>query len=241
MPVRILLVDDHALVRQGLHSLLAQEGFSVVGEAADGLEAMEKIRSLSPDIVVMDISMPAQNGLNVAREVHKFFPQVKVILLSQHTEDMYIADALEACVAAYVLKSQASSDLVHAIHQVSSGKVYYSPDISASVLAAYKAKTDDKPDSLTLRERQVLQLIAEGKTTRDVASLLFISVKTAETHRTRLMQKLDIHETASLVRYAIRRGLVQPYTRPAIAWSPRHSSRSGFHLTSIYSFFLTAV
>ena len=171
---------------------------------------MEKIRSLSPDIVVMDISMPAQNGLNVAREVHKFFPQVKVILLSQHTEDMYIADALEACVAAYVLKSQASSDLIHAIHQVSSGKVYYSPDISAAVLAAYKAKTDDKPDSLTLRERQVLQLIAEGKTTRDVASLLFISVKTAETHRTRLMQKLDIHETASLVRYAIRRGLVQP-------------------------------
>jgi len=210
MPVRILLVDDHALVRQGLRSLLAQEGFSVVGDAADDREAMDKVRSLSPDIVVMDISMPAQNGLNVAREVHKFFPQVKVILLSQHTEDMYIADALEACVAAYVLKSQASSDLVHAIHQVSSGKVYYSPDISASVLAAYKAKTDDKPDSLTLRERQVLQLIAEGKTTRDVASLLFISVKTAETHRTRLMQKLDIHETATLVRYAIRRGLVQP-------------------------------
>jgi len=210
MSTRILLVDDHALVRQGLRSLLAQEGFSVVGEAADGLEAMEKIRTLSPDIVVMDISMPSQSGLNVAREVHKFFPHVKVILLSQHTEDMYIADALEACVAAYVLKSQASSDLVHAIHQVSSGKVYYSPDISAAVLAAYKAKTDDKPDSLTLRERQVLQLIAEGKTTRDVASLLFISVKTAETHRTRLMQKLDIHETASLVRYAIRRGLVQP-------------------------------
>jgi DNA-binding NarL/FixJ family response regulator len=210
MSTRILLVDDHALVRQGLRSLLVQEGFTVVGEAADGLEAMEKIRSLSPDIIVMDISMPSQSGLNVAREVHKFFPQVKVILLSQHTEDMYIADALEACVAAYVLKSQASSDLVHAIHQVSSGKVYYSPDISAAVLAAYKAKTDDKPDSLTLRERQVLQLIAEGKTTRDVASLLFISVKTAETHRTRLMQKLDIHETASLVRYAIRRGLVQP-------------------------------
>jgi DNA-binding NarL/FixJ family response regulator len=210
MPVRILLVDDHALVRQGLRSLLIQEGLSVVGEAADGLEAIEKIRSLSPDIVVMDISMPAQNGLNVAREVHKFFPQVKVILLSQHTEDMYIADALEACVAAYVLKSQASSDLVHAIKQVSSGKVYYSPDISAAVLAAYKAKLEDRPDALTLRERQVLQLIAEGKSTRDVASLLFISVKTAETHRTRLMQKLDIHETASLVRYAIRRGLVQP-------------------------------
>ncbi|HLZ12298.1 MAG TPA: response regulator transcription factor [Candidatus Acidoferrum sp.] len=210
MSTRILLVDDHALVRQGLRSLLVQEGFTVVGEAADGLEAIEKVRALLPEIVVMDISMPAQNGLNVAREIHKSFPLVKVILLSQHTEDMYIADALEACVAAYVLKSQASSDLVHAIQQVSSGKVYYSPDISASVLAAYKAKSDDKPDALTLRERQVLQLIAEGKSTRDVASLLFISVKTAETHRTRLMQKLDIHETASLVRYAIRRGLVQP-------------------------------
>src|SRR5256885_10950144 len=189
MPVRILLVDDHALVRQGLRSLLAQEGFSVVGEASDGLEAMEKIRSLSPDIVVMDISMPAQNGLNVAREVHKFFPQVKVILLSQHTEDMYIADALEACVAAYVLKSQASSDLIHAIHQVSSGKVYYSPDISAAVLAAYKAKTDDKPDSLTLRERQVLQLIAEGKTTRDVASLLFIR---SEEHTSELQSPCNL-------------------------------------------------
>lgn len=210
MSVRILLADDHALVRQGLRSLLVQEGFLVIGEASDGLEAMEKIRALSPEIVVMDISMPVQNGLSVAREVHKFFPQIKVILLSQHTEDIYIADALEASVAAYVLKSQASSDLVHAIRQVSSGKVYYSPDISAAVLTAYRSKTDNKPDSLTLRERQVLQLIAEGKTTRDVASLLFISVKTAETHRTRLMQKLDIHETASLVRYAIRRGLVQP-------------------------------
>src|SRR5437660_3614543 len=165
MPVRILLVDDHALVRQGLRSLLAQEGFSVVGEASDGLEAVEKIRALSPDIVVMDISMPAQNGLNVAREVHKCFPQVKVILLSQHTEDMYIADALEACVAAYVLKSQASSELVHAIHQVSSGKVYYSPDISASVLAAYKAKTDDNPNSLPLRQRTLFQLFAEANPT----------------------------------------------------------------------------
>ncbi|HWZ98530.1 MAG TPA: response regulator transcription factor [Candidatus Dormibacteraeota bacterium] len=210
MPIRILLVDDHALVRQGLRSLLEREGFSVVGEASDGLEALDQVRALAPDIVVMDISMPSQNGLNAAREIKKVWPDTKVILLTQHTEDMYIADALEASVSGYVLKSQASSDLVHAIQQVSDGKVYISPGISGAVLTAYKSRTDNKTDTLTLRERQVLQLIAEGKSTRDVASLLFISVKTAETHRSRLMQKLDIHETAGLVRYAIRRGLVQP-------------------------------
>ena len=208
MPVRILLVDDHALVRQGLFSLLEREGFAVVGQASDGLEAFELARSLTPDIVVMDISMPSQNGLNAAREIHKYCSS-KVILLTQHSEDMYIADALEAGVAGYVLKSQASSDLIHAIRQVAGGQVYISPGISGAVLSAYRSRIDKKNDVLTLRERQVLQLIAEGKSTRDVASLLFISVKTAETHRTRLMQKLDIHETAGLVRYAIRRGLVQ--------------------------------
>jgi DNA-binding NarL/FixJ family response regulator len=208
MSVRILLVDDHALVRQGLLSLLERESFSVVGQASDGLEAFELCRSLNPDIVVMDISMPSQNGLNAAREIHKYSSS-KVILLTQHSEDMYIADALEAGVAGYVLKSQASSDLIHAIRQVAGGQVYISPGISGAVLSAYRSRIDKKNDVLTLRERQVLQLIAEGKSTRDVASLLFISVKTAETHRTRLMQKLDIHETAGLVRYAIRRGLVQ--------------------------------
>ena len=209
MLARILLVDDHTLVRQGLRSLLEREGFTIVGEASDGLEAVERTRDLSPDIVVMDISMPSENGLNAAREIHKSFPDTKVVLLTQHSEDMYIADALEAGVAGYVLKSQVSSDLLHAIRQVSNGHVYISPGISGAVLTAYKSRLDKKSDVLTLRERQVLQLIAEGKTTRDVASLLFISVKTAETHRSRLMQKLDIHETAGLVRYAIRRGLVQ--------------------------------
>jgi len=210
MLARILLVDDHALVRQGLRSLLERENFTVVGEAADGLEAIQQTRALSPDIVVMDISMPSENGLNAAREIHKSLPGVKVILLTQHSEDVYIADALEAGVAGYVLKSQVSNDLIHAIRQVMTGKVYISPGVSGAVLSAYKSRIDKKTDVLTLRERQVLQLIAEGKTTRDVASLLFISVKTAETHRSRLMQKLDIHETAGLVRYAIRRGLVQP-------------------------------
>jgi len=210
MRARILLVDDHALVRHGLRSLLEREGFTVVGEAADGLEAIQQTRALSPEIVVMDISMPSENGLNAAREIHKSCPGVKVILLTQHSEEVYIGDALEAGVAGYVLKSQVSNDLLHALRQVLGGKVYISPSVSGAVLTAYKSRVDKKSDVLTLRERQVLQLIAEGKTTRDVASLLFISVKTAETHRSRLMQKLDIHETAGLVRYAIRRGLVQP-------------------------------
>lgn len=210
MGARILLVDDHTLVRQGLRSLLEREGFTIVGEASDGMEAVQQARSLSPDIVVMDITMPSQNGLSASREIQKSLPTAKVILLTQHCEDMYIADALDAGVAGYVLKSQVSSDLLHAIRQVLSGHVYISPGISGAVLAAYKSRLDKKTDVLTLRERQVLQLIAEGKTTRDVASLLFISVKTAETHRSRLMQKLDIHETAGLVRYAIRHGLVQP-------------------------------
>ena len=206
----ILLVDDHALVRQGIRSFLEQEGFCVVGEASDGLEALEKVRALSPDTIVMDISMPAQNGLNAAREINKLYPGKKIILLTQHTEEMYVADSLDAGVSGYVLKTQASNDLVHAIREVSSGKVYISPSISSVVLAAYKARANRKTDELTLRERQVLQLIAEGKSTRDVASILLISVKTAETHRTRLMHKLDIHETAGLVRYAIRHGMVQP-------------------------------
>src|SRR5215813_5311779 len=156
MSVRILLVDDHALVRQGLRSLLEREGIRIVGEAADGLEATELARTLTPDIVVMDISMPSQNGLNAAREIHKACPDCKVILLTQHSEDMYVADALEAGVAGYVLKSQASSDLLHAIRQVSNGHVYISPGISGAVLAAYKSRLDKKSDVLTLRERQVL-------------------------------------------------------------------------------------
>jgi len=210
MSVRILLADDHALVRQGLRSLLEREGFSVIGEAADGQEAVRLICSLSPDIAVMDISMPAQNGLDSAREVKKVHPACKVILLTQHSEELYVADALKAGVFGYVLKAQVSSDLTQAIRQVSDGQVYISPGITQAVLAAYRSRPNGDSNPLTLRERQVLQLIAEGKSTKDVASLLFISVKTAETHRSRLMQKLDIHETAGLVRYAIRSGLVQP-------------------------------
>lgn len=210
MPIRIVLADDHVLVRQGLKSLLDREGFQVVAEASDGQEALAHVQSLQPDIAVMDISMPILNGLNAAREMSRSSPKTKTILLTQHDESQYIREALEAGVKGYVLKSQVASDLLLAIRQVSRGQVYLSPGVSGAVLEAYNSKSEKSKNPLTLRERQVLQLIAEGKSTKDVASLLGISVKTAESHRTRLMQKLDIHETASLVRYAVRHGIVQP-------------------------------
>jgi two-component system, NarL family, response regulator NreC len=210
MPIRIVLADDHVLVRQGLKSLLEREGFQVVAEASNGQEALRHVESLKPDIAVMDISMPTLNGLNAAREMSRSSPKTKTILLTQHDEGQYIREALEAGVKGYVLKNQVASDLLLAIRQVSRGQVYLSPGVSSAVLEAYQSKSEKSKNPLTLRERQVLQLIAEGKSTKDVASLLGISVKTAESHRTRLMQKLDIHETASLVLYAVRHGIVQP-------------------------------
>jgi two-component system response regulator NreC len=210
MPIRIVLADDHVLVRQGLKSLLEREGFQVIAEASDGQEALRHVESLQPDIAVMDISMPTLNGLNAAREVRRASPKTKTILLTQHDESQYIRDALEAGVKGYVLKSQVANDLLLAIRQVSRGQVYLSPGVSSAVIEAYQSKSEKPRNPLTSRERQVLQLVAEGKSTKDVASLLGISVKTAESHRTRLMQKLDIHETATLVLYAVRHGIVQP-------------------------------
>jgi two-component system response regulator NreC len=210
MPIRIVLADDHVLVRQSLRALLEREGFQVVAEASDGQEAVRHAASLQPDIAVMDISMPILNGLNAAREMSRSIPKTKIILLTQHDEGQYISEALDAGVKGYVLKNQVASDLLEAIRQVSRGQVYLSPGVSRGVMEAYHSKSEKSKNSLTLRERQVLQLIAEGKSTKDVASLLGISVKTAESHRTRLMNKLDIHETASLVRYAVRQGMVEP-------------------------------
>ena len=210
MPIRVVLADDHILVRQGLRSLLEREKFQVIAEASDGQEAVALAEAHHPDIAVIDISMPILNGIDAAREMGRSCPKTKTILLTQHEEDQYIREALEAGVKGYVLKNQVASDLVHAIQQVSRGQFYLSPGVSRAVMEAYRTKSDSPADPLTARERQVLQLIAEGKSTRHAASLLGISVKTAESHRMRLMQKLDIHETASLVRYAVRHGIVQP-------------------------------
>jgi two-component system, NarL family, response regulator NreC len=210
MPIRVVLADDHVLVRQGLRSLLEREKFQVLAEASDGQELIRLAEAHHPDIAVLDISMPTLNGIDAARELARTCPKTKVILLTQHEEEQYIHEALEAGVKGYVLKSQVASDLLHAIQKVSRGAVYLSPGVTGAVMEAYRSRSERPSDPLSGRERQVLQLIAEGKSTRDIASLLGISVKTAESHRSRLMQKLDIHETASLVRYAVRRGLVQP-------------------------------
>jgi two-component system response regulator NreC len=209
MTLRIVLADDHMIVRQGLKSLLEREGFQVVGEAADGFEAVRLSRDLAPDLAVLDLSMPSLNGVDAALEIVQASPKTKVILLTMHTEEQYVLRALRAGITGYILKTKAAADLLQAIHEVSRGMTYLSPGVSSTVVQAYLSKSDIPADPLSHREHQVLQLIAEGKSTKEVAAILGVSVKTAESHRTRIMEKLDIHETASLVRYAIRRGLVQ--------------------------------
>jgi two-component system, NarL family, response regulator NreC len=209
MQLRILLADDHLIFRQGLKTLLERAGFDVVAEAPDGLAAVRLAHERQPDIAVLDLTMPLLNGLDAAREIRQGAPQTRPIVLTMHTEDPYVIEALRAGVRGYVLKTQAAADLIQAIEQVSRGAVYLSPGVAGTLVQAYLAKTELPPDPLTPRERQVLQLVAEGKTTKEIATLLGISAKTAESHRGRLTKKLHIHETAGLVRYAIRRGLIQ--------------------------------
>lgn len=210
MVCEILLADDHLIVRQGLKVLLEREGFSVVGEASDGREALQLAQNLRFDVAVLDLQMPLLNGVDAGRAILQACPKAKVILLTMHTEDHHILGALRAGIRGYVLKSKAAEELVQAIQEVSRGKLYLTPGVSETVVQAYLTKTDLPSEPLSPRERELLQLVAEGKTTKEAAELLGISTKTAESHRTRIMQKLNIHETASLVRYAIRIGLVSP-------------------------------
>ncbi len=209
-PLRVLLADDHPIVRQGLRGVLERSGFEVVAEASDGLEAVRVAGELGPDVAILDIAMPGMNGVEAAREILKVAPRTKIILLTMHREDQYVVEALRAGISGYVLKTQSATDLTQAIQEVSRGGTYLSPGISHAVVHALRSKADAPSDPLTARERQVLKLIAEGKATKEVAQLLGISVKTAESHRSRIMEKLDVHETASLVRYAVRQGLIQP-------------------------------
>lgn len=209
MPNRVLLADDHVIVRQALCALLEREGFEVVGTVGDGQEALRVARERRPDVAILDFSMPLLNGLDAAREILHACPRTRAILLTMHTDDHRVLEALRAGVRGYVVKSQAAADLIRAIHEVLRGSTYLSPGISETVVQAYLNKSDVPVDPLSPREREVLQLIAEGRSTKEIAGLLSISFKTAESHRTRLMRKTNIHETASLVRYAVRRGLVQ--------------------------------
>ncbi len=209
MGVSVMLADDHPVFRQGLRALLEHEKFEILGEASDGLEAIAMAERVQPTVVVIDLAMPALNGIDAAREIVKRVPRAKVILLSMYTEEHHVLEALRAGVKGCVSKSQAAEHLLQAIKDVCAGGVYLSPHVSGAVVQAYLAKSELPYEPLTPRERQVLQLIAEGKTTKEAASVLDVSVKTAETHRTNLMEKLDIHSTAGLVRYAIRRGILQ--------------------------------
>ena len=211
---RVLLAEDHTIVRKGLCALLdAEPSIEVIGEAQDGREALLKAEQLHPDIVLMDISMPGLNGLEATRQIKKRFPEVKVLILTVHSDEEYIRQILRAGASGYLVKQAAPNELISAIEAIQRGESYLSPSVSKKVVQEYVqhaagAAEEDSYERLTDREREVLQLIAEGNSTRDIAELLHLSVKTAETHRARLMSKLDIHSTAELTQYAIRKGVI---------------------------------
>jgi DNA-binding NarL/FixJ family response regulator len=204
-----MLADDHEMVRQGLRVLLEREGFEVVAEAPDGREAMKLCEIHRPEVAILDLAMPLLNGVDAAREIIKTNPRIKVILLTMHTEDHLILESLRAGVTGYVLKTKASGELIQALRAVCRGEMFLTQSISRTIVQAFLQKDDLPEKAISDRERQVLQLVAEGKTTKEIATLLGISVKTAESHRSNMMDKLDIHDTAGLVRYAVRKGIIQ--------------------------------
>jgi DNA-binding NarL/FixJ family response regulator len=208
MAFRIVLADDHLIVRQGLRALLENAGLQVVGEAENGRDAVQLAKQLKPDVAVLDLVMPLLNGLDASREILQNRYATATILLTMHAEENQIALALRAGVRGYLLKTQAAEDLVHAIREVARGEIYLSPGVSRIVVDRYLSGDRPAGDPLAPRERQVLQLVAEGKTSKEIAVLLGLTVKTAESYRARVMEKLDVHETAGLVRYAIRHGII---------------------------------
>jgi DNA-binding NarL/FixJ family response regulator len=209
MALRIVLADDHCIVRQGIRALLEGAGFEVAGEAADGQEAIRLVDTLEPDVVVLDLIMPMLNGLDAARQILQRHPSIPILLLTMHTEEHHVAAALRAGIKAYLLKTQAAEDLVRAIREVMRGHVFLSATVSRVVVEGYVAGVPAPGDSLAPRERQVLQLVAEGNTSKEIAVLLGLSVKTVDSYRARVMEKVGVHETASLVRYAIRNGVIE--------------------------------
>lgn len=207
--MRVLLADDHTLFREGLRLILERAGHEVAGEAADGHEARKLARTLRPDIAVLDLSMPLLNGIDVARELRSLAPDIKTIMLTMYPDKRYVLQALKVGVKGYVLKTQVTEDLLRAIREVSRGEVYLSAGVAASVVDAYLDKKGETEEPLTSRERQVLQLVVEGHSTKEAAKLLGIAFKTAESHRNHIMKKLGIHDVVALMRYAIQAGLTR--------------------------------
>ena len=209
--IKILLVDDHAIMRDGIKALLSiYDDIEVVGEASEGRKAIEMARELNPDVVVMDISMPGMDGLEVTRRLTKRNPGMKVIILTQHDNREYILSAIKVGAAGYIPKKALGSDLISAIRAVHSGDSFLYPSAAKTLIDDYR-KQAEQPDiyeSLTEREREILKLIAEGLTSREIANALYISQKTVQGHRTKIMEKLDLHNRTELIKYAIRKGLV---------------------------------
>lgn len=212
--LRVLLADDHAIVRRGLRSLLETEpGLSVVAEAADGLEAIKLTTEHRPDILILDIGLPKLNGIDVASRVHKLETPPWVIILTMHTDESYILRALAAGARAYLLKDSTDEDLLPAIRAAAGGRPFFSPAVTSVLVEDYLRQLQSRglTDSyhlLTDREKEVLQLLAEGRTNKEVAALLAVGVSTIETHRANLMQKLNLHNTAEIVLYAVRKGII---------------------------------
>ena len=210
MTVRLVLADDHLVLRQALKALLERKGLQVVADEADGRAAVTAVQRFSPDVAVLDVAMPVLNGVDAAREIARLAPACPVILLSGIDDKRFVKEALKVGVRGFVQKSQGCDDLVHAIEEVRDGRLYVSPGASQAIVDACATASPTDGSNLTPRERQVLQLVGEGRSTKQIAEVLRISVKTAEFHRGRLMKKLNVHDTANLVRYAIREGWIAP-------------------------------
>jgi two-component system, NarL family, response regulator NreC len=207
--IKILLADDHTIVRQGLKLILSSHAdLQVIGEAANGREVLELAEKLQPDVVLMDVAMPELNGIEATRRLHQTSPRTKVLVLSMHKEAVYVREILKAGARGYILKDAIDTELVSAIQSVARGDGYISPAISGTLLSDYRQNITNPLDLLSSREREVLQLIAEGKTNKEVATRLNLSVYTVDSHRGKIMEKLNLHSTGELVRFAVKQGLV---------------------------------
>jgi two-component system response regulator NreC len=213
-PIRILLADDHTVMRNGLRLLLErQRNLTVVGEASDGRETVRLAEQLSPDVVVMDIAMPNLNGIEAARQIMAVNPDIAIVILSMHSDESYVIRALKAGARAYLLKDSAEGDLIASIHAITDGKSFFSPAISRILVEDYMRQLEQKHvedtyELLTAREREILQLLAEGKTNKEAAAMLNLSIYTVETHRTHILQKLNLHNVPELILYAVRKGII---------------------------------